>query len=150
MTIMTGVFRLGRDAEVRYTPAGDAISTLSLAYNYGKKDIGGNKPTQWVDAGLWGERAIKLQEYLKKGTAIDVILEDVHLQEFDRRDGTKGSKLVGRVLKLDFVGQKADDGAPRPQRAAPPPAPGSAPPFQRPAPQTGGSGFDDMDDDIPF
>ena len=47
---------------------------MALAFNYGQKDGSGNKPTQWVEASLWGKRAESLKDYLKKGAAVDVIL----------------------------------------------------------------------------
>ena len=151
MPTLNGVFRLGRDAEVRYLPDGTPVATLSVAYNYGKKDGENHRPSQWVEAGLWGDRAEKLAPYLLKGSALELVLEDVHLQEFTRRDSTTGIKFVGRVLRLDFVGGRSDreDGARAapPQRQAPPTA------AARPAPSkpaAAGSGFDDMEDDIPF
>ena len=38
-----GMARLGRDAELRYTPNGDAVCNLSLAFSYGKKDDSGRR-----------------------------------------------------------------------------------------------------------
>ena len=56
MTIMTGLMRLGRDAELRYTSDGIPVTTLSLAYNYGKPDQqGGSRPTTWIKASLLGQ-----------------------------------------------------------------------------------------------
>jgi len=97
----------------------------------------GKTPSQWVDGALWGERATKLAEYLTKGTQFFMQLEDLHVETFDKRDGGQGVKLVGRVGAIEFTrGQRA---------AAPAPAPKPAP-----AAKPAGSGFDDMDDDIPF
>src|SRR3546814_4735293 len=45
MAILTGLMRLGRDAELKYTAGGDAIANLALAYNYGKKE-NGKQPSQ--------------------------------------------------------------------------------------------------------
>ena len=69
-----GLARIGKDAEVRYSPNGDAIANLSLAFTYGKKGTDGKRPTQWVDATLWGKRAESLAPYLKKGGQIVVYL----------------------------------------------------------------------------
>lgn len=146
--VMTGVFRIGRDAEVRFIPSGEAVSNLSLAYNYGRRDGDGKQPTQWIEAGLWGDRAEKLAQHLTKGKAVFCVIEDLHIETFKKADGTPGQKLAGRVQRLDFVGPRessdraspapsaAPRGAPAPTRGAPPKAPAS--------------GFDDMDDDIPF
>ena len=55
--ILTGLCRLGRDAELRYMPDGTAVLGLAIAYNYGKKDEQGKRATQWVDASLFGDRS---------------------------------------------------------------------------------------------
>jgi single-strand DNA-binding protein len=136
-----GLARIGKDAEVRYTPGGAAVANVSLAFTYGKKGDDGKRPTQWVDASLWGQRAESLAPYIKKGGQIVAYLEDVSIQTFTKGDGTSATKMVARLVDLEFVssGEQASS-QPKPQ------------PQQRPqaAPQSHGSGFDDMDDDIPF
>lgn len=139
MTTLVGLFMLGRDAELRRTSGGDPVATLALAYNYGRKGQDGKTPTQWVEAALWGERATKLVEYLKKGSQFYMQLDDLHIETYDKRDGGQGVKLAARVGGLEFTrGQRP---------AAPAPAPASRVPAPAPKPS---SGFDDMDDDIPF
>lgn len=139
MATLTGLFTLGRDAEIRTTANGDPVAGLALAYNYGRKGDNGKQPTQWVEAALWGERATKLAEHLTKGTQLYMQLDDLHIETYDKRDGGQGVKLAARVGQLEFTRGQSQ----RP--AAPPPAP--RPPA--PAPKAS-SGFDDMDDDIPF
>lgn len=157
MSVMTGVFRLGRDAETRYLPNGDPVATLSLASSYGKKDPDtGYRKTQWIDAGLWGDRATSLAQHLTKGTAVFAVLEDVHIEIYRNRDGTEKAKLAARVASIEFVGGRGDQeaqGNAQPARQAatnPAPAAPASRPTARPAPAGGGSGFEDMDDDIPF
>lgn len=133
-----GLARIGRDAEIRYTPGGAAVANVSLAFTYGKKGDDGKRPTQWVDASLWGQRAESLAPYIKKGSQIVAYLEDVSIQTFTKGDGTQATKMVARLVDLEFVagGEQAS----------------SQPKLQaRPVPQPSqNSGFDDMDDDIPF
>ena len=146
--IMKGPMLLGRDAEVRHTASGDAVATLSFAYNWGKKGQDGKKQTTWVDCALWGDRGTKMQEWLLKGTTWDVTLEDVRLEEFKKRDGSPGFKMAARVSNIDFIvgcdygggaGQQRESQGKKPAQPT------------RQAPQPGcGSGFDDMNDDIPF
>lgn len=135
--ILTGACRLGRDAEVRKVGK-DQVANLSLAYNYGKKDDDGKRPTTWVDASLWGERAEKLAPHLKKGTQLCVVLEDVALHTYKKGDGSEGVSLKARVVSLEFVGNKPE-GATKPAEA----------PKKAPPKATGGK-FDDFEDDIPF
>ena len=138
MPQLIGLARLGRDAELRTTQDGTPVASLSLAMDY---RAGREKETQWVDGALWGKMAETLTQYLVKGKLVCVTLDDVHIEEYPKRDGGTGTKLVGRVSKLELAGGR-DDG----ERTAPP-AQRQAP---KPAPKSSASGFDDMDDDIPF
>lgn len=145
---LIGLVRLGRDAEVRYTPSGLAVCEFSGAYNFGKAADGERKPVQWVDFKVWGDRGEKLSPYLLKGQQVMLVASDVHIEKWEGRDGTPGFKLTARVDDLEFAGPRpgaaADSGgAGRPAGA---PAPAPAP---KPRPATG-TGFDSMDDDIPF
>ena len=141
--ILTGISRIGRDAEVRFTSNGDAVAGLSLAFNYGKKDDQGNRPTTWVKATLFGKRAESLAQYLTKGTQVWTVLSDVRITEYQKKDGTSGVALEARVDQLEFAGSR-DQSA------------GSAPaPQQRQAPQQAqrqpAASVGDMEDDqIPF
>lgn len=101
--MLTILGRIGRDVELRHTQNGDAVAGISLAYSYGRKGPDGNKPSQWVDATLWGKQAEALQPYLTKGKLIAVSLDDVHIEEYPKKDGTTGSKLAGRVVKIEFA-----------------------------------------------
>lgn len=133
-----GLARLGRDAELRTTSNGDTVATLALAFT---RRVKGEKLTQWVDGALWGKRAESLAPYLLKGGLVAVTLEDVHIETFTSQKGD-GHKLAGRVIDVELAGGGERTAAPAPRQA---PAP-------RPAPATAsmGSGFDDLDSDVPF
>jgi len=140
---MTHLFSIGRDAELRYAGQNQtAVVNLSLAYAYGQKDQStGKRPTQWVDAALWGKRAEVMAQYLTRGTKVCATIEDLHLENFTHNDGSARTKLVGNIIAIDLAGSP---------QAAPAQAPAPAPrPAPRPAPAAK-TGFDDMDDDIPF
>lgn len=161
MAQMIGLGRVGRDVELRHTQHGDAVASVSLAFNYGKKDQGGNRPTQWVDASIWGARAESLAPYLLKGTLLQVTIDDPHIETFQRQDGTQGSKLVGRISNLEFASRPPDSNgnttqAPQQRQQATPP---QRPPQndyqatrngQQSAASAPAGGFQDMDDDIPW
>lgn len=146
MPKMIGMMRLGRDAELRYTPNNEPVTNLSLAYAHGKAGQDGKRPTQWIDATLWGKRAEALTQYLTKGGLHCFTLDELNIQTFQKQDGSTGTKLVARVLDVE-LGSRQDAAtapaarpAPPPQRQAPAPAPRSST----------GSGFDDLDSEIPF
>lgn len=133
-----GLARLGRDAELRTTSNGDTVATLALAFT---RRVKGEKLTQWVDGALWGKRAESLAPYPLKGGLVAVTLEDVHIETFTSQKGD-GHKLAGRVIDVELAGGGERTAAPAPRQApAPRPAPATAPM---------GSGFDDLDSDIPF
>lgn len=152
MATLTGLFRLGRDAELRFTPNGDPVANLALAYNHGVKGQDGNRPTQWVDAALYGKRAESLIDYLVKGAAISAILQDPHIRTYQKNDGTQGFTLSARILDLEFAGGgQRQEGQQRSEPAQrPAPQQTQAPRQQQPRQQAPAGNLADMDDDIPF
>lgn len=138
--IMSGLARIGRDAELKYTSSNMAVCNVALAFNVG---YGDRKTTTWVEAAIWGKQAEGLVDHLLKGTAIVVHLKDLKIEEYDKRDGGRGAKLTATMIDMEFAGSKRDGGqAPAPQqppRQSPPPR--QAPPAQN---------FEDFDDSIPF
>ena len=136
-----GLARIGREVELRSTASGESVASLSLAFTYGKKGQDGRRPTQWVDAALWGKRAESLAPYLLKGGLVSVSLGDVHIQTFRKADGTDGTKMAARVVDIELAG-----GGERQE----PPAPRQQEPRRQPAAPAASSGFDDIDNDLPF
>jgi len=71
---VTLVGRLTRDAELKYTTGGQAISQFSIANNQSQK-----KGDEWVDfanffdCALWGKTAESLTPYLVKGKQICIM-----------------------------------------------------------------------------
>jgi single-strand DNA-binding protein len=147
---LIGLARIGRDAVLRRTPAGDAVINLALAYNYGKKDQNGNKPSQWVDGSLWGAQAEAMEQYLLKGQLLCVTIEGVHMESY-QSGGVEKWKLVGIINKLEFAGRNPNESAPAPaQQKAPAPQQNRNQSQQRPAQSRPAPNFSNMDDDIPF
>lgn len=131
--------RIGRDAEVRYTGSGDAVCSIPVAVDYGRKGQDGKKPCQWYDVTLWGKQAEALAQYLTKGKQVFFVGSDLHVETFAKNDGTQGVKLSCRCAEIKF----ASDGQSQ--------APRQQAPQHRPAPsQQGTSGPDDFEDSIPF
>jgi single-strand DNA-binding protein len=128
MNVWTFVGRIGKDAETRYTPKGDAVCSFSVAVDSG---YGENKTTTWARVALFGKRAEALAQYLTKGQQVAVSGE-VTLRQYKTKDGTEGSSLEVRAQDITLVGgkQEAKQEAPKPKKDAP--------------------SFSDMDSDIPF
>ena len=126
--LMIGLARIGNEPVVRFTKDNKPVLDLSLAYNYGRKGDDGKQPTQWVNGTMFGDRVEKLAPYLTKGSLILVNLEDVHIENYTRKDGTSGSAVKGRISSLEFAG---------------------SPKESKPAKEDDGS-INALDDDIPF
>ena len=137
--------RIGRDAEIRYTGSGDAVCSVPVAVDYGRKDQDGKKPCQWYEVTLWGKQAEALAQYLVTGKQVFFVGSDLHVDTFQKGDGSQGTKLACRCAEIKF----ASDGQsqkPQQQRPAQQPARNASEPRQaQPAPA------DDFDSgDIPF
>lgn len=72
MIIVEIAGRLGKDAESRFTPSGQKVTTLTVATNVRKS---GKEETVWWRVTIWGDRFDKLMPYLKKGSAVIVVGE---------------------------------------------------------------------------
>ena len=117
--ILTGNVRLGRDGELKYTASGSAVVNLAGVYEYGRKGDDGKKPSQWVDAALFGKQAEALAPYLKKGAVLSVVLDEVHIETYQGKNGTQ-AKLVGKAISVNFApSQPAKDATPVRQVAKP-------------------------------
>jgi single-strand DNA-binding protein len=154
---------LGRDPEVRYTPNGSAICNISVATTRNWKDkTSGDKveETEWHRVVFYDRLAEIAGEYLKKGRPVYVEgrLKTRKWQDKEGKD-VYTTEVIATEMQLlggregmgggDAMDDRGDNrGEPRA------PAARSAAPAQRPAPNKPASktatGFDDMDDDIPF
>lgn len=123
MPQLTDIGRIGRDAELRYTTGQNPtpVVALTLACDYGRK-VEGKKPTQWVEAVIFGKQAEALAPYLLKGQMMHFTIDDVHIEEFKRGDGTPGNKLTGKVIVIKFAGSppQGQQGQQQPQQQARP------------------------------
>lgn len=135
MNNITVAGQIGRDAETRYLPDGTPVTSFSVADSQGRE-----KPTIWWRCGLFGKRAESLAPYLLKGQAVTVS-GTVTEREY-QKDGATVKAMEIRVQDVALQGGKREGAAPAPARA--PAAQRHAPAARAP------SGFDDMDDDIPF
>lgn len=94
--------QLGKDAEQRFLPNGDAVASFSVADSQGK-----DKPTIWWNCSLFGKRAEALTQYLTKGQAVTVA-GNVTQREFTDKDGNKRTAMDVRVNDIALQGGKRD------------------------------------------
>lgn len=134
-----GIFsgRLGRDSELNKMSSGDPVLNFSIAVDIGTRD---HPKTMWVECALFGVRAEKLHQWLTKGVKVTV-MGRVTLDQYATRDGAQKTSLRLTVTELDMHLPPKGDGQGSATRSA-----DSANRSANPS----GSGFDDMNDDIPF
>jgi single-strand DNA-binding protein len=147
------VGNLGRDPDMRYLPSGDAVANLALATTDKFKDKSGEmkEATEWHRISFFGRQAEICGQYLKKGSQI-YVEGSLRTRKYTDKDGVEKYATEIRGDRMQMLGSKGgggmadmDDSGYTPQAAPKPQARPSAPP-SRPA----SSGFDDMEDDIPF
>ncbi|MES2208778.1 MAG: single-stranded DNA-binding protein [Chloroflexota bacterium] len=132
---------LGRDPELRYTPNGRPVATFSVAVNQATKNQQSGEwieATDWFRVSVWGDRAERAAENLRKGSRVFVDGR-FRTREYETNDGRKGMSLdvsADNVMGLDKRDQEGGF------TGAPGAAPGGAP---------SGGGFDDTEiDELPF
>lgn len=105
------VGNLGRDIELRYTPGGAAVATLSLATTDVWNDKSGQRQekTEWHRVVLWGKTAETLAEYLLKGRQI-YVEGRLQTRQWDDRDGNKRYTTEIRADRVVLLGGRGAGG----------------------------------------
>jgi single-strand DNA-binding protein len=140
--------RTGKEIDLKYTPSGDAVATVSIAVSESWKDKNGDKKqkTEWVNVVAWRKLAEIMSSYVKKGDLI-YISGKLTTRSYDDRDGNK--RYVTEVVAdtMQMLGSKDDRGS-----QGKPAAPGtSSRPYGTPQPHhTEDDSLFDPDSEIPF
>ncbi|WP_333708999.1 single-stranded DNA-binding protein [Tepidimonas ignava] len=147
----------GRDPEIRYLPSGQPVASVSIATSSRRKDRNTGEvveDTQWHRVTFYDRLAEIAGEYLKKGRPV-YVEGRLKYGKYTGQDGIERNTVDIIATELQLLGSREggsapmDDGsAPAPRAAAPARAPAARPAPATPAPAS--SGFEDMDDDIPF
>lgn len=106
--VITG--NLTRDAELRTTSSGTSVLSMGVAVNDRRRNAQGEWEdyANFVDCTMFGTRAEKLSQYLKKG--LKVAIEGRLRWSQWERDGQKRSKLEVLVDDLEFMSNRNSDG----------------------------------------
>lgn len=139
---------LGKDPEMRYLPSGEAVANFSVATTDKFKDKNGDmqEVTEWHRVSFFGRTAEVCGQYLKKGSPV-YIEGSIRTRKYTAKDGTEKYATEIRGDRMQMLGGKSggsasmeNEGGSRPASSSRSPAPAAS----------GGSGFDDFADDIPF
>ena len=105
MVIIVG--RLTRDAELKYTNSGAAITNISVANTKVRKNGDQwEEDTNFFEATLFGRQGEALNQYLQKGQQVSLTGE-LDYQSWEK-DGQKRSKVVIKVNNVQLLGGKKD------------------------------------------
>ena len=167
------VGNLGRDPESRTFPSGDQVCNVTVATTDKWKDKQSGEmreATEWHRVVFNGRLAEIAAQYLRKGSQV-YVEGSLRTRKWTDQNGVEKYSTEIRADQMQMLGSRQGMGGPQggghddggygggeeqaPRRAPPPRAPMAAP-APRPVPQApapaprAASGFDDMDDDIPF
>ena len=91
---------IGKSVDMKYTPAGKAVTEFSVACNEGKGD---NKTTEWVKVVAWEKTAEILNEYAKPGSKI-YLYGDCKIEVWkDKSTDEARAQLVLTVREFEFL-----------------------------------------------
>ncbi len=158
------VGNLGRDPEIRTFPSGDRVANCTLATTESWKDKNSGERrelTEWHRLTFRSGLAGIVEQYLRKGSQI-YVEGSIRSRKYTDKDGVEKSISEIDVREMTMLGSRQGMGGPSGDdagggdagggysRPAPASRPAAQAPRQAPAAAKSPSGFDDMDDDIPF
>ena len=162
------VGNLGKDPEVRYMPSGGAICNVNVATTrqWKNKESGEKQEeTDWHRIVFFDRLAEIAGEYLKKGRSV-YVEGRLRTRKWTDKEGKDQYTTEIVATEMQMLGAREGAGGGNagadeegggggysersaPQRQAPASRPAASAPAQRPASKPA-TGFDNMDDDIPF
>ena len=111
-TVIVG--QVGKDAEMRYTPSGTAVTSFSVAVDRSYKDKNGemHKKTIWYRVQVWG----KLAEICAKIAKGEKLLVEGELEPdenggprvWTKQDGTPAASFELKANEIKFLSAKTD------------------------------------------
>jgi len=104
--------RLGRDPELKFTPAGKAVTNFTMATSETWKDDSGERQerTEWHKIQMWGKLAETAAKYLSKGSQV-YIEGKLQTREWTDKDGQKRYTteiVANNMTMLDGKGDNSE------------------------------------------
>ena len=102
---------LGADPEVRSTPSGTRVATLSVATSRSWTDRGGaeQEKTEWHRVVAWDRLAEICERYLKKGDRV-YVEGRIEYRQWEGQDGQTRYTTEIRAREMVMLGGRADAG----------------------------------------
>lgn len=116
LVIITG--NLGKDPRMAYLPSGDAVTNFSVATSKKWKDKDGNphEVTTWWNVAAYGKQGEACNQYLAKGSKVQVIGEMEPDKKtggprlFKKGDGEMGASYELRANQVEFLSSRGEGG----------------------------------------
>ncbi|MBP8718874.1 MAG: single-stranded DNA-binding protein [Candidatus Atribacteria bacterium] len=104
LNCFTGIGRLTRDPELRYTPSGRAVCRFGLAINRSYKNQDGNnvEDTLFINVSSWGKQAEYCSQFLKKGRRV-AINGELRSNNWQDREGNKRVTFEINARSIQFL-----------------------------------------------
>ena len=115
----TIIGRVGKDAEMRYTGSGQAVTAFSVAVSKQYKNAAGEqvKNTNWFRVSAWGKSAEICNQYVKKGMLVQVVGElkgdeNGNPKVYTKKDGTAAASFELTAFNVLFLSRVEGDQPP--------------------------------------
>ena len=112
----------GREAELRYTPNGTAVSDFSVAVNTRRRGQSGDweDETEWFNVVLFGDQAERISQYVTKGKHV-YVEGRLRTRNWEGDDGQKHYRTELLANTVQFLGSREDTGDYAPTNTSAPP-----------------------------
>jgi single-strand DNA-binding protein len=138
-------------------PSGEAVTSLAIATSRKYKNKAGEmvEETEWHRVSMFGKLAEIANQYLRKGRSVyvegriktDKYVDKSGVEKYSTQIIANEMVMLGGKESSGGMADMDDGGY---NQAPPPPRSPSGSQRSAPASRPASSGFDDMDDDIPF
>ena len=101
----------GRDAELRYTANGTAVSDFSMAVNSRRRSASGDweDETEWFQVVLFGDRAERISQYITKGKQL-YVEGRLRTRNWDDDQGVRHYRTEVLANNVEFLDRRGQDG----------------------------------------
>jgi single-strand DNA-binding protein len=149
--------RLTKDPELRYTPAGVAVTQFTLAVDRPFSNQQGEREADFIPVVVWRQLAETCANFLRKGR-LAAVEGRIQVRNYDNNEGKRvyvTEVIADNVRFLERQSRDGDDGAREPQGGGSPQGGGRAGGGQRNSGSfdpffDDGKPVDISDDDLPF
>ena len=101
----------GRDAELRYTANGTAVSDFSMAVNSRRRSQSGDweDETEWFQVVLFGDRAERISQYITKGKQL-YVEGRLRTRNWDDDQGVRHYRTEVIANNIEFLDRRGESG----------------------------------------